>query len=367
MLIEQPIYVIIGTRAQFIKMAPLLRKFLDQNIHYLLIYTAQHQENIDEILEAYQLPSADIILFEHGEAKTKLSFGHWFFIVFTRVLFNTKKYLPNPGFVFTHGDTFTAWIAALMGKLAKCKVCHVESGLRSHNLFSPFPEEISRLITFWLSDVYYCPNETTINNLKNFKGEKINTKGNTMLDGVNFALSQTGTSHFHFQNLPYAVVSLHRYENIFTSRLTEEILPILKSISIKYRLVFTLHPTTRERLRSKGLYSNLDENPNIILHERFDFVDWINVCNSAEFVITDGGSNQEELSYLGVPTMLFRHETERDEGLSDNIVLTKIDSGLIENFLSTYQNLRKEQALPDVSPSQIIIDSLITNVSRKTY
>jgi UDP-N-acetylglucosamine 2-epimerase (non-hydrolysing) len=123
--------------------------------------------------------------------------------------------------------------------------------------------------------------------------------------------------------------------------------------------VFTLHPTTRERLVSLGLYQVIEEHPNIVLHERFNFVDWINVCQNSEFVITDGGSNQEELYYIGVPAMLFRNETERDEGLGKNIVLTKFDEGVIDMFLENYPQLRDSKNLPAFSPSQTIIDSLL--------
>jgi UDP-N-acetylglucosamine 2-epimerase (non-hydrolysing) len=331
---------------------------VDQGVKYQLIYTAQHQENINEILDTYSLPQPDTLMYRFGEAKTRVSFLRWFLSMMLHVIFQSQKYLPAPGFVLTHGDTFTTWMAALMGKFAKCKVCHIESGLRSFNIFSPFPEEISRLITFNLADIYFCENEAAVRNLDNFKGGKINIRGNTMLDGVRFALNQPQKSLFQFQDEPYALVSLHRYENIFTSRLTETILPILKEIAKHFRLVFTLHPTTRERLLGQNLYKDLDSHPNIVLHDRFGFVDWINICNGSEFVITDGGSNQEELYYLGVPAMLFRNETERPEELGENIILTKFDQNLIEEFLHNYPQLRRGKNLPDFSPSQMIIETL---------
>jgi len=336
-----------------------MRMMIDQGINYQLIYTAQHQESINEILETYSLPQPDALMYRFGEAKTKGSFLRWFLSMLFHVIFHSREYIPEPGFVLTHGDTFTTWMAALMGKIAKCKVCHIESGLRSFNIFSPFPEEISRLITFSLADIYFCQNEAAIKNLNNFRGEKINIRENTMLDGVKFALNQPQKSYFVFQDEPYALVSLHRYENIFTSRFTETILPILKEIAKGYKLVFTLHPTTRERLIGLNLYQDLGSHPNIVLHDRFGFIDWINSCNGAEFVITDGGSNQEELFYLGVPAMLFRNETERPEELGENIVLTKFDKDVIEEFLNNYPQLRRVKNLPDFSPSQIIIETLV--------
>jgi len=359
---EDKIYIVIGTRAQFIKVAPMLRKMIDQNLHYELIYTAQHQETIDEILEVYKLPKPDKVMYKRDEANTRKKFAIWFFYMLYQTLFRFKKWLPQKGYLLTHGDTFTTWLSALMGKLAGCKVCHLESGLRSFNLFKPFPEEISRLITFVLSDVYFCPNNWAMNNLKKYRGEKINMKINPMYDGVVYALEHPSTKNFSFQKKKYAVVSIHRYENIFTSRLTETIIPFLRKISKKIQLVITLHPTTRERLKSLDLYDTLNINKNIILHKRFDFLDWINICNKAEFIITDGGSNQEEFSYLGVPTLLFRTETERREGLGKNIVLSKLDKKIINNFIKNYNDYRKKMIKIKHSPSQIVIDFLKNNM-----
>lgn len=356
---RRPIYFILGTRAQFIKVAPLMREMANRDISYQLIYTAQHKENIAEILDIYELPSPDAILFSSGEANTKLKFANWFVKTLYIALFKAKKYLPKPGIVLTHGDTFTAWLAALMGKMAGCKVGHIESGLRSYNIFSPFPEEISRLITFSLSDIYFCPNDWAVNNLKRFKGEKVNIGGNTMMDGVKYALQNQGNIHFDFQNSPYAAVSIHRYENIFTKRFTETIIPTLYDISKEIQLIYVLHPSTRERLKSLNLFNLLNDHKNIALYERFNFLEWIAICNHAAFVITDGGSNQEELSYLGVPTLLFRNETERNEGLESNVVLSRFRKEIILGFLENPDKFRTPPTLNVNSPSATIINNII--------
>ena len=356
---NRPTYFVLGTRAQFIKVAPLMREMKAQGMEYVLIYTAQHRENVSDILDIYGLPEPDRVMFQGGEANTKMFFLRWFFAIFFQVLFRSRVYLPRPGIVLTHGDTFTAWIAALMGKLAGCKVGHIESGCRSFNLLSPFPEEISRLITFQLTDIFFCSDAWAVNNLKRYRGTKVNLGANTILDGVRFALSSPYQPAEDFESGSYAVVSIHRFENIFTPRFTEVILPTLKNIAAHHRLVFTLHPTTRERLRKLGLYAELQNHPNIILHPRFGFVPWLHVCNRAEFVITDGGSNQEELSYLGVPTLLFRKETERQEGLGANIVLSNFDPGLIERFLTDPQRYRTPALALAAQPSRMIIKTLL--------
>lgn len=353
-----PVYFVIGTRAQFIKVAPVLRAMRDQGMAYSLIYTAQHRENIGEILDIYRLPPPDQVMYDRGEANTRGSFVRWFFTLLWKVLFQARRYLPRPGLLLTHGDTFTAWMAALMGRRAGCRVGHIESGCRSYNLFSPFPEEISRLLTFALADLYFCADDWAVNNLRRYRGEKIRLGANTILDGARYALSCERSSHFDFEDHPYAVVSIHRFENIFTARFTEVILPLLREIAHEHHLVFTLHPTTRERLRGLGLEEELQQEANITLHERFGFVDWIHICQRAEFVITDGGSNQEELSYLGVPALLFRNETERREGLGQNVVVSRFDREIIREFLSNLERYRVTPAAVDAQPAQVILQTI---------
>jgi UDP-N-acetylglucosamine 2-epimerase (non-hydrolysing) len=355
-----PVYFVLGTRAQFIKAAPIMHEMINQGMKYTLIYTAQHRENIDEILQIYDLPAPDTVIYDRDEANTKSSFLRWFIAVFYRVLFQARLYIPEPGILLTHGDTFTAWLAALMGKRAGCLVGHIESGCRSYKIFSPFPEEISRLITFHFTDIYYCADEWAVNNLKRYRGTKINMGANTMLDGVRYALNYPSKTHFDFEESPFVIVSIHRFENIFTSRLVDVILPFLLDLAKDFHIIFTLHPTTRERLRTLGLYQKLDSNPNITLHERFGFVDWINLCTKAEFVITDGGSNQEELSYLGVPTLLFRNETERREGLEQNVVISKFDKAIIASFIRNPDRYRNKSTQITAQPSKVIIDTIRT-------
>lgn len=353
---NRPIYFVIGTRAQFIKVAPILRNMLDRRLAYTLIYTAQHRENINEILEVYGLPKPDIVMYDRAEANTQSSFLKWFLAIFFKVIFQAKLYIREPGILLTHGDTFTAWLGALMGKRAGCVVGHIESGCRSYNIFSPFPEELSRLITFNYSDIFFCADEWAIHNLRRYKGLKVNIGANTMLDGIRFALDYPSTKEFDFQRAAYAIVSIHRFENIFTARFTKVIIPLLKEISRNHHLVITLHPATRERLIALDLYDELSSQENILIHERFDFIDWINVCSQAEFVITDGGSNQEELSYLGVPTLLFRYETERREGVGANVVISKFDKVVINNFINNLDKYKNKTSLSHAKPSEKIIE-----------
>ena len=179
-----------------------------------------------------------------------------------------------------------------------------------------------------------------------------------MLDGVRYASNFPSVSQYGFEHQPFALVSIHRFENIFTSRFTKVILPVLKNIAQTQLLVFVLHPTTRERIHSLGLEEELTSNSNIILHERFSFVEWIRLCARAKFVITDGGSNQEELSYLGVPTLLFRKETERHEGIGSNVVISNFDEKIITDFIEKLDLYRTNVLYDDANPSKKIISTI---------
>jgi UDP-N-acetylglucosamine 2-epimerase (non-hydrolysing) len=215
-------------------------------------------------------------------------------------------------------------------------------------------------LVFRLADVFFCGDDWAVSNLKGYPGRKVNIGANTMLDGVRRALERPRPSVLEQQPSRYGVVSIHRFENIYTRRLTSVILPHLRTIAREHHLIFTLHPTTRERLLDLGLLGELESAPHITLHERFGFTDWIHLCNEAEFVITDGGSNQEELSYLGVPTLLFRSETERREGLGRNVVISGLDAERIADFFRNLGSYRMQPILGQAAPSLRIFETLRT-------
>jgi UDP-N-acetylglucosamine 2-epimerase (non-hydrolysing) len=245
-----------------------------------------------------------------------------------------------------------------MGKLAGKKIGHVESGLRSFSLFHPFPEEITRILTFRLSDYYFCPGDWAKQNLQKYKGSKINTQYNTLLDSLELAKKRIELSTVDLPDEPFALVSLHRFENIFNKKTFQSIIDHLLKISEKIKLLIILHPPTEKKLKSFGFYSTLETNQNISLRPRYDYFNFIKLLINSEFLITDGGSNQEEAYYLGKPTLLFRKATERQEGLGKNVVISNYENQKINDFVSNY----KQYATPPIylkkSPTEIIISNL---------
>ena len=157
---------------------------------------------------------------------------------------------------------------------------------------------------------------------------------------------------------PFAIASLHRYENIFNRRMLEEIIGHLERIAGKMPLLFILHPPTDGQLKKQGFYERLEANPKIDLRPRYSYFDFNSLMEKAEFVVTDGGSVQEECACLGMPCLLMRKATERREGLGENAVLSEYSREIIDTFVEGYSRYRREPLSPDVNPSDIIIDSL---------
>jgi len=343
-------------------MAPLMALMQKENIEYEFIYTAQHKETITRILDDFNVKRPDRTIYDKSEANSLTTFLGWGSSMILK-MFRPKRIFPQKGLVMTHGDTVTTAWAAIVGKLAGCKVAHVESGIRSFHIFDPFPEELTRLITFRFSDVYFCPNDWAVNNLKKFKGEKLNLKLNPVYDSVKIAINSK--TEVEFPNEKYVVVSIHRFENIFTSKLETVIIPLLESIAnCGFVLVFVLHPSTRNVLKKNDmkLYKRLENNKRIILKERYPYFEFLKLLNRSEFVITDGGSNQEELSYLGKPTLLFRQVTERIEGLGQNVVISYFDPKIIMEFTKSYKKWEKPSMNIEHSPSEVIVDYLRNHV-----
>ena len=352
------IYVVIGTRAQLIKMAPLMALMEKEGVEYEFIYTAQHRETIFEILRQFHVKDPDRTLYHRSESNTISKFLGWFSSMFIKSL-TPKKIFPEKGIVLTHGDTVTTAWAAIVGRLARCTVVHVESGLRTNKILNPFPEELMRLITFRFSNVYFCQNEWAINNLKRYKGEKINLGFNTVYDSVKLAFNSDKV--VELPNEKYVVVSIHRFQNIFTKRLEQTIIPILEKVaSCGFLLVFILHPATREVLKKNDmkLYKRLENNKRIILKERYPYFEFIKLLNKSEFVITDGGSNQEELFYLGIPGLLLKDHEGRIEGVGDNNIISYFDMEIVMEFVKNYKKRRTFFKKSEISPCKIIVDYL---------
>lgn len=355
------IHVVIGTKAQLIKMAPVMSELQKRGIEYNFIFTGQHKETMDELLNNFKIKKPDIVLYNGKEVTNAFQAIIWAFRILVKTIYWRKKIFggEKEGIILTHGDTFTTVLGALMGKFMRIKTAHVEAGLRSFDFLNPFPEEINRFITFILVDYYFAPNSWAINNLKRFHGKKFNTKMNTLYDSLNYAVNNMSENEVNISDGKYAVVSVHRFENIFRIEKLKKIVSILGEISKGIPLIFILHLPSLKQLKEYHLFDTLKENNNIELRNRMDYFSFIKLVYHSEFIITDGGSNQEESYYMDKPCLLLRNQTERTEGLNENVLLSKFQMDKIEYFVNNYTKFKVKNTLGDISPSKKIVDALI--------
>jgi UDP-N-acetylglucosamine 2-epimerase (non-hydrolysing) len=353
------IHLVIGTKAQLIKMAPVMRALRNAGLPYRYISTGQHRDTMDEILDNFGIPGPDVTLYSGQDITSIPKMLAWAFRILWRTVRDRKRIFADDrnGIVLVHGDTFSTLLGALMGKVARLEVGHVESGLRSHNLFQPFPEEITRLLTFSLANYYFCPGPWAIKNLERYKGIKIDMGANTLLDSLNLAKTMVANTEVDIPPEPYAVATLHRFENVFSKAALERLVKIVCRIAESKKVVFILHKPTYNKLKEFGLYESLESHPEVELRPRYDYFRFIRLITGADFVISDGGSNQEECYYLGKPILLLREATEREEGLGENCVLSKFDPAIIEDFVRNFRNFENSKPVLPVTPSQKIVET----------
>jgi UDP-N-acetylglucosamine 2-epimerase (non-hydrolysing) len=356
------IYVIIGTKAQLIKMAPVMRQLQINNINYKFIFTGQHKETINKLLNIFSIKKPDIVLYEGKDVTRIIGMLRWFIFSLYKGLKNKNLFENRNGFVLVHGDAISALLGAILAKLKKQKVITVEAGLRSNNIFDPFPEEITRRLVSTLTDVHFCPNEQSFRNSAIFKGKKIKTYRNTLFDSLNLAKQNIKDINLKIPQCKYCIVSIHRFKNIFNERKLNFLVDLLIEISKDIKVLFILHKPTFIKLQQHQLYKKLEVSSDIELRPRYDYFKFIKLIINSEFVITDGGSNQEECAYLGKPCLLMRNSTERKEGLGNNVILSKFSKIRINKFLKHYTDMKKPLQSIKKSPSKIITNYLKNKV-----
>lgn len=353
------IHVIIGTKAQLIKMAPVMKKLQEKNIDFNYIYTGQHRETMEDIHRNFCVKSFDQILYDSGDIVSMSAMMRWFIQIIGIGLFRSRVIFKNDkkGIVLVHGDTISTLLGAIMAKLAGLKVAHIESGLRSFNIFHPFPEEITRLVTFALSDYCFCPGKWAVNNLKKYNCKKINMKMNTLYDSINQAMPLI--SYIDDVKIPskkYVVVSIHRFENIHDKNRMKQLVKVLNNLTETFHVVFILHNPTKRAIEKFKLED--DFNKEIEFRNRYDYFRFVKLITHAEFIISDGGSNQEECFYLGKPILLYRKTSERREGIGENAFLSEYKKDKINRFIANYANHSRKMLEVAESPVDIVVKSV---------
>ena len=367
---KRNIFFWIGTEAELIKVFPVIIECQKKNAICHIIATGQNDLTKSRILQLIQLNGKMVTLSNESEIKKNaIGLLRWFM----KVLHNSGKLilkyfneseLKNQCMV-VHGDTVSTFMGALVGRKMHMTVCHVEAGLRSHNLLNPFPEEIDRLLTSRIARIHFAPGQDPAKNLKHAKGKIIDTKYNTILDSLAESkklVVQTQAVN-DLLNDQYFVFVMHRQENLMNKNFFSDVLKQIRVISKQKKCVLILHKITEKKLIEMNEMKSLENDSNFVLLPRVDYFDFMKLLDYSQFVITDGGSNQEELHYMGKPCMIMRKTTERNEGIGYNAILYNGKVSSINQFADNYLKYRIDSLTNREHPSELIACTLCENQS----
>jgi UDP-N-acetylglucosamine 2-epimerase (non-hydrolysing) len=323
------VLLVFGTRPEAIKMAPLVKAFeKEKNVISKVCVTAQHREMLDQVLDMFDIkPDYDLNIMKAGQD---------LFDVTTNVLLGLKDVLNdfNPDVVLVHGDTTTTSASSLAAFYNKIKVGHVEAGLRTGDIYSPWPEEANRQITGVLANYHFAPTTTSENNLlkENKNPNDIIVTGNTVIDALFLALDKIEknanlkskivdsiNSQYKLQdNKKIILVTGHRRENFGQGFVN--ICEALKTLALNNPDIDIVYPVHLNPNVQKPVNEILSNTPNVYLIEPLQYEQFIYMMNKSYFIITDSGGVQEEAPSLGKPVLVMRDTTERPEAVDAGTV-----------------------------------------------
>ena len=340
------VLLVFGTRPEAIKMFPLVKAFeKESSIESKVCVTAQHREMLDQVLDIFNIiPEYDLNLMKTGQDLYDIT---------TKVILGMKNVLSDfkPDIVLVHGDTTTTSATSLAAFYQKVKVGHVEAGLRTDNIYSPWPEEANRQITGVLANYHFAPTITSQNNLirENKDSKNIIVTGNTVIDALllvlekiekNEDLKSSIISNINSQyqlnsSKKIILVTGHRRENFGQGFIN--ICKALKEIAVKNSDVDIVYPVHLNPNVQKPVKKILSDISNVYLINPLQYESFIYMMDKAYFIITDSGGVQEEAPSLGKPVLVMRDTTERPEAVAAGTV--KLVGTRKQNIVKEAQNL----------------------------
>ena len=325
--------LVFGTRPVAIKMAPLVKEFqkYPETFHTVVCVTGQHREMLDQVLHIFDItPDFDLNIMRHSQD---------LYDVTTRVLIGIRNILKEflPDVVLVHGDTTTSMAAALAAYYQQIPVAHVEAGLRTHNIYSPWPEEMNRQITGRIATYNFAPTDLSRQNLlrENVNSDSIVVTGNTVIDALHQVISRIKidksldmelekilrTSGYDVSRLvndkKMVLITGHRRENFGEGFIN--ICKAIKDLTLKYPdvdFVYPMHlnPNVRQPIH-QVFGDNLSNLGNMFFIEPLEYLSFVYLMEKSKIVLTDSGGIQEEAPGLGKPVLVMRDTTERPEAL----------------------------------------------------
>ena len=358
------IMLVFGTRPEAIKMCPLVKEFQKNSeiFNTVVCVTGQHREMLDQVLDLFEIkPDYDLNIMKQGQD---------LYDVTTRVLTGMRDVLKEakPDVVLVHGDTTTSTAAALAAFYQQIPVGHVEAGLRTHNIYSPWPEEMNRQVTGRIATYNFSPTPLSKKNLIEEKAMgKIYITGNTVIDALHYVVNKlqndvtiTKKQDAVLLNAGYDITRLsdgkklvlitgHRRENFGDGFI--RMVKAMKDLSEKYPEVDFVYPMHLNPNVRKPIHEVFGEDltrPNFFFIEPLQYLEFVHLMSKATIVLTDSGGIQEEAPGLGKPVLVMRDTTERPEALESGTVhLVGTDYDKIMDEVSTL--LEDEEAYAKMS------------------
>ena len=316
------VMTVFGTRPEAIKMAPVvleLAKHPDKIVPVVTV-TAQHRDMLDQVLNLFQIkPDHDLDIMAAGQT---------LFDITSRAMMGLDKVLQEekPDIVLVHGDTTTTFAGALASYYHQVSVGHVEAGLRTHNKYSPFPEEMNRKLTGSIADLHFAPTDTSEQNLlaESVDSERIFVTGNTVIDALHktvdddFQFEDEVLQGIDFKNKRIVLLTTHRRENLgepmrHVYRAMRRLVDEFEDVEI----VFPVHKNPKVR---EVVQEELGGLSKVHLIDPLDYEPFANLMHRSYLILTDSGGVQEEAPALGKPVLVLRDTTERPEAVAAGTV-----------------------------------------------
>ena len=350
------IHVVWGTKAEAIKVAPVLCEMDRRGVPYRLVETGQHGAYLPGLRERLAVREPDVRLGGGSDANTLSAAARWAVglvgLLFSRDGLRSRGFGGHDGVCLVHGDTPSTLLATLMARRAGLPVAHLESGLRPGSFRHPFPEELIRVLVMRRSATCFAPDAVSAANLRSMglAARIVETSGNTGLEALRDAVAdvQPGSGP--------VVATMHRVENLHRSERFDGFLDLLGRLDRP--ATFVVHPPTDAVLARKGGRVAV-EDLGVTTSDLVPYDEFVTMLAAAPFVITDGGSIQEECARLGVPTLLWRDRTGRPDGVGDNVLVSRYDDDLVDGFLADPERSRRARRLGDEQPAAEVVDVLV--------
>jgi UDP-N-acetylglucosamine 2-epimerase (non-hydrolysing) len=360
------IAVVYGTTGELIKLAPVMRRLEQGGVPLLGISTGQQAEQIPTMLADFGLPAPDIHLARGAggrDLERPREIPRWLATVsagFARHRRGISARLRSdaaPPLAIVHGDTMTTLLGAIMGRMLRVPVAHIEAGMRSGDWRNPFPEEIVRRTTARIAQIHFAPGPRPVRNLRSERvgGEILDTGSNTIMDNLSDIPSGPPPG-LELPDGPFGLVSLHRQELLYNRDALTAILTVLHE-SAPVPLLFVDHPITVAAVAAAGLERLFDDR-RFIRIPRQRYFRFLSLLKASSFLVTDSGGCQEECAFLGQPCLIHRTATEHDTGLGGPVVLSRMSLDVVREFLRDPERLRTEGEQLASSPSEEIVRML---------